>query len=295
MSATQRRFLSQIFSPPVFKKVIANDYSAFDIIIKKHFPLKENNISNAELIQKIYSDLNKNYRCEYIYKSLIFREILKKYSLNTTISFNEFKVAGSKADLLLINGIAKIYEVKTELDDFSRLDKQLKDYQKIAQEVYVVSDSKQSEKLVSIYKNSNIGVISLTKSNKLITIKNAVKNENNFDFEALFKLLRKKEYLNLVKLNFGFIPDVPNTKVFRVCFDLLKEINIEVFQMQVLKALKQRKLKCSHLLLSDKTPFELRFICNTLDLNENEYENLYTFLNDNHLCINPTSEANNLN
>lgn len=295
MAVADRRYLSQIFSPPVFKKIIANDYAAFDSIVLKHFPKRNGIVSNTHLIQKIYSDLNKNYRCEYIYKSLIFKEILKKYSLNTTVSFNEFKVADSKADLLLINGVAKVYEVKTELDDFSKLNKQLADYKKVAQEVYVVTEEKQSEKLSALYQNSNVGIISLKKSNKLQTVKEAVRNEENFEFEALFKLLRKDEYLHLVKLNFNFIPDVPNTKIFRICFELLQEINIKTFQMQVLKVLKQRKLQCSHLLLSDQTPFELRFICNTLDLNENEYESLYNFLNNNHLCINPILEENNSN
>ncbi|MCT3763303.1 sce7726 family protein [Chryseobacterium sp. PTM-20240506] len=295
MNNTNLRFLSQIFSTSVFKKIVSNDYTTFDNIVMKHYSTYKSTSSNLELLNNIYSNLSNNYRCEYIYKNLVFKEILKKYSLNTTVTFNEFKIADSKADVFLINGIARIFEIKTELDDFSKLQKQISDYQKIADEVYIVSGALQSKKLLEQYLNTDVGVIKLTNTNKLVTLKKATKNNDNLEFDSLFKLLRKKEYLHLVKINFGFIPDVPNTKIFRVCYELLNEIDICTFHLQVLNILKKRKLKRADLLVSDKTPFELRFICNALDLNEDEYENLFNFLDNNHLCTTHILEENNLN
>ncbi len=295
MNSNNLRYLSQIFSTAVFKKIVANDYSAFNNIISKHYQRNPSNTSNNYLLSEIYSFLSEQYRCEYVYKNLIFKEILKKYSLNTTVTFNEFKIADSKADLMLINGIAKVYEVKTELDDFSKLEKQLNDYQKVANEVYIVSDEEQSKKLLKIYSSSSNGLIKLTKKNKLVTLKQADSNTNNFDFDSIFKLLRKAEFLSLVKLNYGFVPDVPNTKIFRVCYELLSEISLDIFHIQVLKMLKKRNHNNSNLLLSDRTPMELRFLCNALNMKEQEYENLYNFLDNNHLCINPILEENNLN
>lgn len=295
MNNTNLRFLSQVFSTAVFKKIVSNDYTTFNNIVMKHYSPYTSMSSNLELLNKIYWNLSNNYRCEYIYKNLVFKEILKKYSLNTTITFNEFKIADSKADLFLINGIARIFEIKTELDDFSKLHKQISDYQKIADEVYIVSGALQSKKLLEQYLNTDIGIIKLTNNNKLVTLKKAVKNNDNLEFDSLFKLLRKKEYLHLTKINFGFIPDVPNTKIFRVCYELLNEIDICTFHLQVLNTLKKRKLKRPDLLISEKTPFELRFLCNALDLNEDEYENLFNFLDNNHLCTTHILEESSLN
>lgn len=295
MNNSNLRFLSQVFSTAIFKKIVLNDYTSFNTIVEKHYSAGKSISSNLELLNEIYSKLSNNYRCEYIYKNLIFQKILKDYSLNTTVTFNEFKIADSKADLFLINGISRIFEIKTELDDFSKLHKQIADYQKIADEVYIVSDVTQSKKLVELYSKTDIGIIKLTNTNKLVQLKKAIKNNDNLEFDSLFKLLRKKEYLHLTKINFGFIPDVPNTKIFRVCYELLNEIEIKNFHLQVLNILKKRKLQCAGLLISDKTPFELKFICNALDLNEDEYENLFNFLDNNHLCISRISEENNLN
>jgi len=295
MNNTNLRFLSQVFSTAVFKKIVLNDYTSYNNIVEKHYPANKNTSSNLELLSEIYLKLSTNYRCEYIYKNLVFEKILKDYSLNTTITFNEFKIADSKADLFLINGIARIFEIKTELDDFSKLQKQILDYQKIADEVYIVSDAIQSKKLVELYSNTDIGVIKLTNTNKLVQLKKATRNNDHLEFDSLFKLLRKKEYLHLTKINFGFIPDVPNTKIFRVCYELLNELEIKNFHLQVLNTLKKRKLQCADLLVSEKTPFELKFICNALNLNEDEYENLFNFLDNNHLCTTHILEESNSN
>ena len=99
-----------------------------------------------------------------------------------------------------------------------------------------------------------------------------------FEFDTIFKILRKQEYLDLVFDNYEFIPDVPNTKIFRVCYELLGKIDIVDFQKQVLSKLKERKLQNPVLLKSTNTPKELKHICNTLDFSEQEYQKLYNFL-----------------
>ena len=290
MKSNNLRYLSQIFSTAVFKKIVANDYSSYNSIIQKHYNIDHNIKSNNYLLGEIYSVLIKQYRCEYVYK-----EILKKYSLKNSIVFNEFKIADSKADLMLVNGIAKIFEVKTELDDFSRLEKQINDYQKVGNEIYIVSDEVNASKLLNKYSSSSIGLIKLTNKNKLVTIKQADTNNEYFSFDSIFKLLRKSEFLSLVQLNYGFIPEVPNTKIFTVCYDLLSEIALDIFHSQVLKILKKRNAGNPSLLLSDRTPMELRFLCNALDMSDEQYDNLYNFLDNNHLCTNHILEENSLN
>ena len=277
------RILSQIFSPNMFEKIIrGQDTLFFYKKINKHFHSQKNNNTNLNIIKTVYKDLQKDYRCEYIYKNNLLLDIINKHCLDETLTLNELKIGSSKADLVLLNGNIRIFEIKTELDGLSKLSKQISDYQKFADSVYIVTDEKYAQKLKIEYANTSIGIIVLNKNNELIEEKKASNNDENLDFETIFKVLRKQEYLDLVKSEFGFIPDVPNTKIFKVCYEMLyKKMSVKQFQEKVLLILKKRKLHSPNLLISKKTPKELRYICNSLNLKEKEYEYLYSFLAQN--------------
>ena len=270
--------LSQVFSPPMFDKIVrGDDFSDFIYKINNYYS-EHTELSNKEIIVKLYTDLILKYRCEYIYKNQLFNQIVEEHGLEDTLTLNELKIATSKADLTLLNGVIRVYEIKTELDGLFKLEKQLNDYQKFADKVYIVTNEPFSLKLLSIYRNSNIGIIVFAKNNKLSILKDAHENDKYFDFSTIFKILRKKEYLDLVQYNFNYIPNVSNTKIFRTCYDLLSTVDILKFQKQVLDILKNRKLESIENLKSNNTPYELKHICNSLNFNEFEYQKLYNFL-----------------
>lgn len=280
------RVLSQIFSPSMFQKIVReNDTVLFERQTTKYFNASSYE-TNLDIIKFLYKTLQQQYRCEYVYKNNLVQKLTKKHSLKTTLILNELKISASKADLVMLNGAVRIFEIKTELDDFSKLPKQLADYQKFADEVNIVTDKKNAEKLKVEYADTNIGIIVLDTENKLQTIKEASSNTALFEFDTIFKILRKQEYLDLVADNFGYIPDVPNTLIFKACYELLAGIDIIVFQKQVLNKLKKRKLQKPDLLKSSNTPRELKHICNSLDFNEQEYHKLYNFLATERVCTN---------
>lgn len=289
MNTENLRILSQIFSPPMFHKIIReDDMSSLQKKIDKHLNIKNQHYkNNADIIKKIYAHLSDDYPCEYIYKNTLFLDIIEKYGLEDTVVLNELRVGASKADLTMLNGEIKIYEVKTALDDLSKLSKQLRDYQKIADKVYIVTSPKFLDKLSSQYKDSNIGICVLQNKERLKEEKAAKSNSSHFDFATIFKTLRKPEYLSLVQDFFGEVPDVPNTKIFKVCYDLLSQITIEEFQKKVLKKLKEREISQRTLLISKKVPEELKYICNSLDFNKEEYKKMFNFLANNSLCTYP--------
>lgn len=280
------RVLSQIFSPPMFQKIVReDDFVLFLRQTSKHFKSTSHS-TNLDIIKSLYKSLQKQYRCEYVYKNNLFLDIIKEHGLKETLILNEFKVGASKADLVMLNGMVRIFEIKTELDDFSKLSKQINDYQKFANEVNIVTDEKNAEKLKVEYANTNIGIIVLDANNKLQTVQIAGSVTALFDFDIIFKILRKQEYLDLVTDNFGVIPNVPNTLIFKACYELLASIDIIDFQKQVLNKLKERKLQKPDLLKSSNTPRELKHICNSLNFNEQEYYKLYNFLATESVCIN---------
>ena len=284
-SVQQLRNLSHVFSLPMFQKIVREEDSMlFKNQTEKYFRSASYD-TNLDIIKSLYKSLQKHYRCEYIYKNNLLINIIKNHGLKSTLTLSELRIGASKADMVMLNGSIKVYEIKTELDGLDKLKKQISDYQKLADEVHIVTDNKYAQRLEVEYKNTTIGIMALNAFNKLETIKKANANTALFDFTTIFKVLRKQEYLDLVADNFGHIPNVPNTKIFKACYQLLSTIDIVNFQQQVLNKLKERRLSSPRLLKSSKTPNELKHICNSLDFNEHEYQKLYTFLATKTLCI----------
>jgi len=274
------RSLSQLFTPTTFSKIVRkNDYLIIDNRLKKHI-INTKGLSRIDLIRTIFNKLEKQYKSEYIYKNMLINKLLLgKYSLNTTTVINELKIKNSIADFVLLNGEIRIFEIKTELDSLRKLDKQVKDYKTFANKVFIVTNSKYVNSLLELYQDDTIGIIEYTTKKTLKEIKPAIEDNDYLNYEVLFKALRKNEYLELINNYFGFIPDVPNTLIFKECLKLAKTIEVSVFQKLVLKQLKKRKIRHPDLLKSTRTPYELKYLCYTLDFNEKEYKTLYEFLN----------------
>jgi hypothetical protein len=266
------RSLSQIISPSNFKKIVREDdcYSTF-YKIKKYTTVTDTT-TNLDTINVIYNSLLKNYKNEY--------------SLKNTIALNEFNIGKSIADFVLLNGEARIYEIKTELDNLEKLDTQVLDYCKFGDKVYIVTSSKHVNKLIELYDNSTIGIIELTSRNALKTIKEATSNEATFSYEILFKTLRKQEYLDIIEEYFNFVPEVSNTRIFKECLALAKKIEISLFQKLVVKKLKSRNISNPKKIQEKAIPESLKHICYSLDFSKIEYEKLDAFLNQkSKICI----------
>lgn len=273
------RSLSQIFSPSNFKRIVRRrDYHATAYRIKKYTYIKED-ITNFDALNLIYKSLLKSYRNEYVYKNTLLNKLLiKEYGFKNTVALNEFRIGSSIADFVLLNGEARIYEIKTELDNLTKLDKQISEYCKFGNKVYIVTSAKHLEKLLETYANTTIGIIELTQGNTLKTVKSASSNEACFDCDVLFKTLRKQEYISLIKSHFNSIPDLPNTKIFKECLKICKTIEVAEFQRLVLKKLKQRNIDKPELLKDESIPESLKHICYTLNFNKDEYDELNSFL-----------------
>lgn len=275
------RSLSQIFTTSNFNKVVRKKNARLTEkrITKYYTSTSVKKRSYTDIIGSLYGELQDIYRNEYFYKNALFNKyFLEKYSLKTTSVFNEFKIGGSIADFVMLNGNVRVFEIKSDLDGLEKLEKQTNDYKQFADLVYIVTCSKFVSKILADYSHTTIGIIEFTTNNTFHERKAAESNAASFSHETIFKTLRKSEYLDIIKDFFGYLPDVPNTKIFSSCIDLANEIGVCEFQKLALNKLKERKIKCPDLLESNRTPFELKHICYTLDFSEQEYNILYQFL-----------------
>lgn len=209
-------------------------------------------VSLGGLYEDIYEKLSKSYQNEYIFKNAIANKILLgRHSVNSSSLYSEFRVAKSKADIVIFNGTSHVYEIKTLYDNFSRISTQLKDYKKFFEYINIVTVESKVEELKYLV-DDNVGIIVLTPNYTLKTLRKATSNIKNIDLNVLFDVLKKDEYLKIIKQHYGYVPDVPNTQIFTKSKELFMKLDKKIAHNEVLKTLKKRK---SHKGLSENIKF----------------------------------------
>lgn len=101
-------------------------------------------------------------------------------------------ISNSKADFVMINGKGVVYEIKTDLDNFQRLQSQINDYYKVFSYVNVVVGKKQVERVKELLKDTKVGVFELTNSGKIICRKKAFCNRDMLSYDEMFAFFEKK-------------------------------------------------------------------------------------------------------
>ncbi len=193
-----------------------------------------------ELFEWLYQYLLKNYRSEYIYKNVIANKILLgRHSLNTAHMLTEFRVANCKADVVILNGSSTAYEIKSEYDSLDRLPNQVASYSDVFDRVYVVTSKSQTNKIERDLP-STVGIMVLTPRNTISTIREATSLKDSVKPEIIFDSLTKKEYISIIKRCFGYVPEVPNTYIYRECKNLFSALPPEVAHNEMVLSLSKR-------------------------------------------------------
>lgn len=174
-------------------KKIAREYSTLDYfsslanLLKNIYPTEVfTEYSKKSLHQKINDVLLHHYKGEYELKYILSKLFFNK---NLVAAF-EMRVNKSRADFLTVNGVSKSFEIKSELDNLDKLQKQSSDYGMVFDYNYLVVDPKHINKALDIIPES-FGVWSFSNGKKQIR-RNATLNAS-IDPEMQLKLLTKKE------------------------------------------------------------------------------------------------------
>ncbi|MBL1411571.1 sce7726 family protein [Sphingobacterium faecale] len=194
----------------------------------------------GDLIAHTYQILEQNYRHEYLYKNKLLNDyVLKHYALDDTILLNEFRVGDSIADIVLVNGANKVFEIKTELDTPERLKTQLDDYYKAFTEVYVFTHTTLADKYLSILP-PYVGLLLYTASGSVYELRKAIPRTESLDTTFMMASLRKAEYTKLTKNLAGFIPEATPAFYYRSCLEVLYQFPVKQVQQAYCSILKQR-------------------------------------------------------
>lgn len=271
--------LNRVFSKKIFMDLIEKKNNVvYSAVIKRYLSGIEFE-KNSDAISEVYNVLLKSHRNEYIYKNTLLNKLLLgRHSLRTTTALTEVPVGKSKADFILINGSATVYEIKTELDSLDRLKSQLDNYYKAFSKVCVITSESYLERTMQVLDGTNVGICVLTKRNTLSEKKKTVKDFSCLDHEIMFKILRKMEYEKIIRLHYSYLPETKPVKYYSECLELFKKIEIETAYEYMLKVLKMRN-KIIIEEFKSIVPKELSSLVYFSDFKESDYNILEEFLN----------------
>jgi hypothetical protein len=245
------RAINRVFTRGVINDLLQKGSSeVFDYVVQRYVNDPESK-THGQIISEIYAYLGKEKRNEYYYMNTLLNKLLVGiHSVNTTTVLSKVRIGQSVADFIMINGEGKIYalEVKSELDNFDRLHDQVSNYYKAFSKVSVLSSKHEFakvERILSGFGNMGeaVGIYVLSDQDTIFNkayIKEPRQFDDYLDHACIFKLLRKREYENILRRHFGVIPDVAPVFHFRACLERFREIPIREAQNMVFDELKTR-------------------------------------------------------
>ncbi len=262
------RIYSSLFSRRVVSEVLKGQYTSIDKICDFFEDNKEQR-TYFEYFTYLYHFMMRYYRCEYVFKNEVINKILLRHFTNQdTISFSEFHVDQSIADLVMFNGISRAYEIKTDYDSDKRLIHQLTDYNKLFDKCYLVTSSDGYKKYAKELPD-NIGIITFEyKGNSLVhhIVKEAELNDV-IDIPTLMRSIRAVEYKSIVKDLYGSLPVVSEFDMFEECEKLLANADNRKVRASFMRVIKQRKTNTQSLKQFDHC-FRQLGVATNMTLNE---------------------------
>lgn len=252
--------ISQIFSHSLFKS-IDNDNYVNDL----KWVLAECKIIKStegfiieEIVEKAYEYLSKNYRCEYVYINEIVNQLLLGYHSEYSATILKEIVSGSSiADVVIINGHSTAYEIKTELDSFSRLQSQVDSYIGIYDYVNVVTYKSAIEKIKGKI-DPRVGIIILCEDLSLVTHRDATLLNRLFSPRKAVLTLRQSELINACKKHEVEIPTYGTSQLYEFCYNWFTTLNPTQSNMIFKECLKGRMLSKQQMNLALNSPRSLR-------------------------------------
>ncbi len=282
MEANQSCLINKIFTIPYLDKVIANqDRTYLEEYVSKYVS-KESNLTWGKVIDEIYQQMDQEHRNEYFYKNTMMNRLLvEKEELSHTAVLTELPIAESKADMVLINGRGVVYEIKTDLDDFTRLENQINDYYKVFSYVNVVVSYKQYPKVREMLRDTKVGIYVLYDSGSLLPRKRAMCNREQLSYDSMFQILRKNEYESILQKYQGKLPGVSSFFYYQECRKRIGKLGITTLQKEVQECLKRRTLLSKeNIIHEEKVPYALRFFAYFSREGIKRYERIVNFIGD---------------
>ena len=220
------------------------------------------------------------YRHEYIYKAALTQKILLgKHSLQTASMLNEFRVGECKADVAILNGTATVYEVKSERDSLTRLERQIAAYATVFAKVYVIA----AESHIRAVANTIPDFVGILCLNSRCPGKPQQEHSANQPERtspgAIFNSIRMEE-ARMILSSFGVcVPCVPNTELHAVLRNEFVKLDPTQAHEGMVRVLKQTRNLLPLSALVDQLPPSLQTAALSVPLRKVDHQRLVDAVN----------------
>ncbi len=198
------------------------------------------------------------HRDEYIYRAAISQKVLMgTHSLRTASMLNEFRAGQCKADLVILNGTAAVYEIKSERDSLARLANQVKNYKRVFAKVNVIASEGHIEGILSTVPE-DVGVMCLSKRYRVRTVREAVDCPERICPVTVFESLRTAEAAAILGAMGVTVPQVPNTQRHAAMRGMFTSLDPVALHIEMVRTLKRTRDLSSLSELVDRLPESLQ-------------------------------------
>jgi hypothetical protein len=194
-----------------------------------------------DLVGASFEYISKNYKNEYVFKTYSLKRLVYgKYSPNTTAFYFEFPIGSARADSLLVNGHATVYEIKSEFDDFSRCDRQVSNYySSFSRVAFMVADDLIERALKDL--PSHVGVYSLNNRMRWSEIRPTRSFDGNINTRSMADIFRKDEFLDVYASEIGPLKSMEYHKIYTHCRNAISKLPPKRIELHLANALRKRQ------------------------------------------------------
>jgi hypothetical protein len=244
-TAVQLSAFARLFSATVFREMAKNGRSGLFRRLIEQTDLLDHldpRVTVGDTFDAAFDILKvAGHRDEYIYRAAISHKVLMgTHSLRTASMLNEFRAGNCKADLVILNGTATVYEIKSERDSLGRLAKQVDNYKRVFAKVNVIASEGHVEGVLATVPD-DVGVMCLSKRYRIQTIRDAIDCPSRICPVTVLESLRTSEATAILKAMGVAVPQVPNTQRHSVMRDLFAMLDPVALHIEMVRTLKRTR------------------------------------------------------
>jgi hypothetical protein len=243
-SASQLSALTRLFSATVFREMAKRGRSGLfrRLIEQTDLMRADPRVTVGDIFDSAFDILKVvGRRDEYIYRAAISHKVLMgTHSLRTASMLNEFRAGSCKADLVILNGTATVYEIKSERDSLARLANQVENYKRVFAKVNVVASEGHVENVMAMVPD-DVGVMCLSNRYRITTVREAIDCTARICPETVFESLRTAEAAAILREMGVTVPRVPNTQRHAAMRGLFAALDPAALHIEMVRTLKRTR------------------------------------------------------
>lgn len=277
-SATELAALTRLFSSAVLRELAQKGQSRLFARLLEQTRLVGHCGSDATVgvaFDSAFSILKvSGLRDEYVYRAALTKKILMgKHSLRTASMLNEFRAGTCKADLVILNGTASVYEIKSERDSLSRLVNQLDNYKRVFATVNVIVGESHVEALRRVIPQE-VGIILLSRRYQISVEREAIDRPERICPVTVFESLRSSEAREILTAFGCEIPVVPNTQRHAALRELFADLDPASLHREMVRTLKRSRNLAPLSDLIDRLPESLHAAALKMPMRQSDHGRL---------------------